>query len=124
MIRGLTPPAGFAGASRRGGVRPVTVSQLESQRKEFLQGAGATIESATTGTVDNRPAVRLRYKISGNGFTVSDTEYDIIVTGTLAVGAAQHQSVYDVIVLVVGTPVSQPNTALVDWISSTIRILP
>jgi hypothetical protein len=122
VIRGTSPPAGFVGATRRGGVVPITVAQLESQRRSFLQGVGARIDSVTRGTVDSHPAVRFRYTISGNGVTVSDTEYDVIVTGTLAVGAAQHQTTYDVIAIVVGTPVSQPNPALVDWISSTVTI--
>jgi len=122
VTRGLTPPAGFVGASRRGGVVPVTVGELESTRRTFLSGAGATIESVSTGTVDGRPAVRLRYRLSSGGLTVDDTEYDIISTSTLAVGAAQRQTTYDVITIVVGTPVSQPNRPLVDWIASTIKI--
>jgi hypothetical protein len=101
---------------------PITIAQLESQRRTFLQGAGARIDSVTRGTVDSHPAVRLRYTISGNGVTVSDTEYDVIATSTLPVGAGQHQTTYNVITVVVGTPVSQPNPALVDWISSTLTI--
>ena len=122
VIRGERPPAGFVGVAGRGGVVPVTVAQLESARTSFLESKGATIDAATTGTVDNRPAVRLRYKLSAGGLTVSDTEYDIIATSTLAVGAAQHQTIYDVVTIVVGTPVSQPNPALTNWIGSTIKI--
>ncbi|GEM_PF-5521266 len=122
VIRGLTPPAGFVGTLRFGGVVPVTVTQLKSQRTTFLKSAGASIQSESTGTVDGRPAVRLRYTISANGLTVDDAEYDIISTGTLPVGAAQHQTTYDVITIVVGTPVSQPNPALVNWISSTVTV--
>jgi hypothetical protein len=122
VIRGESPPAGFVGTAGQGGVVPVTVAQLESARTSFLEGKGATIDAATTGTVDNRPAVRLRYELSAGGLTVSDTEYDIIATSTLAVGAAQHQTIYDVVTIVVGTRVSQPNPALTNWIGSTIRI--
>jgi hypothetical protein len=53
---------------------------------------------------------------------VTDTEYDIIATSNLAVGASQHQTTYNVITIVVGTPVLQPDPPLTDWIGSTIRI--
>ena len=78
VIRGLTPPAGFVGASRRGGVVPVKLAELESTRRTFLSGVGATIDSVSIGKVDGRPAVRFRYALSAGGLTVSDTEYDII----------------------------------------------
>ncbi|MBV9411093.1 MAG: hypothetical protein JO148_05815 [Acidimicrobiia bacterium] len=68
--------------------------------------------------------MRLRYTLTANGQTVSDTEYDILDTSTLAVGAAQNQTVYNVITVVVGTPVSQPDGPLIDWVSSTIRVQP
>ena len=124
VVRGTSPPAGFVGAGNRGGVLPITVAQLEPQRRTGLESIGARIHSVSTGTVDNHPAVRFRYDLSANGVTVNDTEYDIIVTGTLPVGAAQHQTTYNVVTIVVGTPSSQPSPALVDWISSTVRIQP
>ena len=74
------------------------------------------------GTVAGRPAVRLRYRLSAGSLTVIDTEYDIVAASSLAVGPAQRQTTYDVITIVIGTPVSQPNRSLVDWVASTIAI--
>jgi hypothetical protein len=122
VIRGLSSPAGFVGAGRQGGVVPITAAQLGSTRRSFLTSMGATIDSVSRGTVEGHPAVRLRYRISGGGLTVDDTEYDIVATGTLAAGASQHQTTYDVITIVIGTPVSLPNRPLVDWIASTITV--
>jgi hypothetical protein len=122
VIGAETEPAGFVGAGQRGGVVPVTVGEVKSARKTFLESLGAKIDSTSTGTVDNRPAVRLHYRLTAGGLTVTDTEYDIIATSNLAVGASQHQTTYNVITIVVGTPVLQQNPALTDWIGSTIRI--
>jgi hypothetical protein len=124
VIGSETAPAGFVGTGSRGGVVPVAVAEVKSARKSFLESLGAKIDSASTGTVDNRPAVRLHYRLSAGGLTVTDTEYDIIATSSLPVGVSQHQTTYNVITIVVGTPVSQPNPALTDWIGSTIKIQP
>ncbi|HEV3353087.1 MAG TPA: hypothetical protein VG076_09205, partial [Acidimicrobiales bacterium] len=111
-------------AGQRSGVVPVTVAQVKSARQTFLESLGAKIDSTSTGTVDNHPAVRLHYKLTAGGLTVTDTEYDIIATSSLPVGANQHQTTYNVITIVIGTPVSQPDPALTDWIGSTIKIQP
>lgn len=119
-----TPPAGFVGAGNRSGVVPVSVSALTQQRKQFLESIGAKIDSAKTGTVDKHPAVRFHYKLTVGSRSVIDNEYDIIVTGTLPVGAAQHQTTYSVVTIVIGTPVASANQRLLDWAGSTIRIQP
>jgi len=115
-------PSGFVGAGTQSGVVPVSLSALKDQRRQFLESIGAKIASAKTGTVDNRPAVRFHYKLTVGAQSVIDNEYDIIATSTLPVGAAQHQTIYNVITIVVGTPLSSPNRPLLDWIGSTIRI--
>src|SRR5439155_24937098 len=63
--RSAGPPEGFVGAGVRGGVVPVSLSQLEASRRQFLQSIGAVIDSVKTGTVDHRPAVRFHYRLSG-----------------------------------------------------------
>ena len=82
------------------------------------------IHSSSSGQVDGRPAVQLQYRISGNGVTVDDTEYDIVATNTLTVGASQRQTTYNVVTIVIGTPVGRPDPGLVRWIASTIRVTP
>jgi len=118
----VAPPSGFVGAGNQSSVVPVSLSALKDQRRQFLESIGAKIDSAKTGTVDGRPAVRFHYKLTVGNQSVIDNEYDIVATSTLPVGAAQHQSVYNVITIVVGTPVSSPNQPLLDWVGSTIKI--
>ena len=116
------PPEGFVLAAVRGGVVPITLSQFAAGRRQLLQSLGGVIDSVKTGTVDNHPAVRLQYKLSAPSGSVVDTEYDILSTSTLPVGASQHQTIYNLISIVVGTPVSHPDQALEDWVGSTIRV--
>ena len=124
VARGQSPPPGFVGAAARSGFVPVSSAALESSRRQFLTSAGAVIHSSSSGQVDGRPAVQLQYRISGNGVTVDDTEYDIVATNTLTVGASQRQTTYNVVTIVIGTPVGRPDPGLVRWIASTIRVTP
>ena len=123
VISSGSPTGAFVLASRRGGVVPVSAATLQRDRVAQLKQIGASVGSVTTGTVDHRPAVRIRYVLPSPRGAVTDTEYNIVAPSTtLPVGAAQHQTVYNWITIAIGTPVSYPDPALVDWISSTIKV--
>lgn len=121
VMESRTASEEFLGASRQSGFVPLSAATVARQREAFLRSIGATITSEATGTIDGKPAVRLRYLLTAGHTTVDDSEYDIITNSTLPVGASQEQTEYDNIVFVLGAPVNTDRSVL-QWIASTIRI--
>lgn len=124
-MRGPGSTFDFLLATQRTGVVEVSPNQLEKSRSNGLRKLGADLKTATIGTVDGQPAVELSYTASSPAGAVSETEYDIFAKPTtLAVGASQHQSIYSEVTIVLGGPASNPDSALLNWIASTIRLAP
>ncbi|HET6873551.1 MAG TPA: hypothetical protein VFH70_02165 [Acidimicrobiales bacterium] len=107
-IRSVGQPVDFILASSR----PWTTTDAAAvalSRSTFLGRLDTTIASVTTGVVAGHPAARLRYQITVGGQSARDVEYDIL-TGS------------DVITIIIGTSQTRPDTALVNWIASTLNV--
>ena len=112
----------FVLAARESGFVPLSPTSLAKTRTTFLRSRGGNILSQTTGTVDGRPAAKLHYRLSDGTVTVDDTEYDIITTSTMPVGASQNQREYNDIIIVLGSPPAAKQEPTLQWIASTLRI--
>lgn len=94
----ITPPEG------------TTPARMVQRRATFLKTLKSTIESTATTTVDGHGAARLRYRLALPGQPeVEDVEYDI------ARGPA-------FVIIVLGERAPATDTALFDWIISTVRV--
>lgn len=122
-------PHDFITASITAGAFEPSVDHVLNSQEASLRLMGARIGSTTTGTVDGDPAFRLNYVTSYAAGTdmrkivanrqVAVTEYDIILTA--AKGA---HNAYDVVTIVLGAPSTTPDRTLLDWVASTIHVLP
>lgn len=99
LLASLTTPT--AGATPR---------RFAQRRASFLRTIGGTIESSATTTVDGHGAARLRYRLTRPGEpAVEDVEYDIARGPRF-------------VIIALGERAPASDTALFDWIMSTVRV--
>jgi hypothetical protein len=110
----------FLLASRNDGLADLGAEQVLAQREQFLRSRGATIESASTSTVDGRPAVLVHYRLPDGVGQVDDTEYDI----SLAPSKFGTLMLHPRVTIVLGERAPVLDSALLAQIASTIRVLP